>query len=87
MLHQIHFHKKTTKVLYLGLLHSTLNNKKLETRVARLEEQLKKKKAMNKGWKIQIKKLETELMTVGEKLGDLQPAKKLLDEKERLFNI
>lgn len=37
---------------------------------------------MNKGWKTQINKLETDLMTIGAKLGDLYPMKKLLDEKE-----
>lgn len=26
---QVHFHKQTSKVLYFGLLQSTLNNKKL----------------------------------------------------------
>ena len=39
---KIHFHKKTSEVLYHDILQSILSNKKLEAKVTKLEEQLKK---------------------------------------------
>ena len=80
---KLHFHKQSTEVLYSDLIQTTLSNKKLETRVMKLEEQLKKEKEMNRGWKTHVKKLETNLMVVGGKPRNMQPIKKLLDGKEK----
>ena len=80
---KIHFHKKTSEVLYFDLLQSTLNTKKLQTRVEKLEEQLKKEKAMSKAWKTQVKKLEEDLLEKGIQLGTKNPIKKLLEEKDK----
>ena len=82
MPNKIHFYKQSTEVLYFDLIQTTLSNKKIETRVVKLEEKLKKEKEMDKLWKTHIKKLETYLMVVGVKPRNMQPIKKLLDEKE-----
>ena len=47
---KIHFHRQTTEVLCHGLLQSILSNKKIEAKVTKLEEKLKKEKAMGKAW-------------------------------------
>ena len=47
---KIHFHRKTSEVLYHDLLQSILSNKNLETEITKLEEQLKKERAMGKSW-------------------------------------
>jgi molecular chaperone DnaK (HSP70) len=80
---KIHFHKKTSEVLYYDLLHSTLNTKKLQTRVEKLEEQLKKEKAMSKAWQTQVMKLEANLLAKGIQPRTKQPIKKLLEEKDK----
>ena len=85
MPHKIHFHKQSSKVLYYDLIQTTLSNNKLETRVVKLKEQLKKEKAMSRGWKTHVKKLEAYLMVVGAKPGNMQPIKNLLNEKEKII--
>ena len=80
---KIHFHRKTLEVLYVDLLKYFLENKKLESKVSKLEKKLKKKKAMNKGWQVQIKKLEIDLMVVGKKSDNKKPTKKVLEEKDK----
>lgn len=45
---KVNFHKKTSEVLYSDLLHSTLSTKKFQAKVEKLEEKLKKEKAMSK---------------------------------------
>ena len=62
VLDKIHFHKQVSDVLYSDLLSSFLNKNKLENKVLSLEEKIKKEKAMSKGWKNQIKKLEVDLI-------------------------
>ena len=47
---KIHFHRKTSEVFYDDLLQSILSNKKIERKVIKLEEQLKKENAMGKSW-------------------------------------
>ena len=49
---KINFHKKASKVLYFDLLGSYLNKTKLENKVAKLEEQVKREKVSSKGWKV-----------------------------------
>ena len=86
VLDKIHFHKQTSEVLYADLLKYFLDNKNLESKVSKLEDQLKKKKAMNKGWKIQVKKLEMDLTDVRKMLDSKKPVKKLFDEKDKTIN-
>ena len=82
----IHFHRKILEVLYVGLLKSFLENKKLEPKVSKLEDYLKKKKTMRKGWKAQIKKLEIDKMFVGKNSHSKNLAKKLLEEKDETIS-
>ena len=63
------------------MLQFTLNTKKLETKVVQLEGQLKQERATNKGWKTEIKKLESDLVSVGANSKDVRSIKKLLDDK------
>ena len=65
------FHKKTNEMLYYDLMHISLNKNKLENIFERLENQLKKEKAMSRAWKTQVKSYENELIDVG-----LQPKEK-----------
>ena len=83
---KVHFHRKTSEVLYADILKPFLENKKMESKISKLEEQLKNQKAMSKGWQVQIKKLETYLMVVGKKSDSKNPAKKLLDEKDKTIS-
>lgn len=80
---KIHFHKQTSEVLYVDLLKYFLDNKKLESKISKLEDQLKKKKAMNKGWQVQFKKLETDLMAIGKNLDSKKIVKKFLEEEDK----
>lgn len=86
VLDKIHFHRQTSEVLYQDLLQSILSNKKLESKVIKLKEQLKKKKAMGKAWQTQIKKLEADLMEMGVKPNNQNPVKKLLEEKDKTIS-
>lgn len=66
---KINFHKQASEILYLDLLKSYLNKSKLENMVVNLEEQIKREKAATKGWKVQVKKLEVDLVAQGSKPG------------------
>ena len=46
---KINFHKQASEVLYSYLLKSYLNKTKLENKVAKLEEQVKREKEASKG--------------------------------------
>ena len=48
---KINFHKKASEVLYFDLLSSYLSKIKLEEKVIKLEEQIKRERAASKGWK------------------------------------
>lgn len=65
ILDKINFHKQVSKVLYSDLLKSYLNKTKLENKVAKLEEQVKREKVASKGWKVQVKKMENDLVVQG----------------------
>ena len=80
---KINFHKKASKVLYFDLLGSYLNKTKLENKVAKLEEQVKREKVSSKGWKVQVKKLENDLISQGSKDKESRASKNLLDDKDR----
>jgi predicted RNase H-like nuclease (RuvC/YqgF family) len=67
--------------LYSDLLKSYLNKTKLENKVAKLEEHVKREKGTSKGWKLQVKKLENDLIAQGSKDKENINTKKLLDDK------
>ena len=62
---KINFHKQASEILYFDLLKSYLSNTKLEEKVIKLEEQIKREKVSSKGWKTQVKKLEAHLENLG----------------------
>ena len=79
---KINFHKQDSEVLYSDFLKSYLNKSKLESKMTKLEEQVKREKVASKGWKVQVKKLEADLVAQGSKDNESKATKKLLDEKD-----
>ena len=51
LLDKINFHKQASEILYSDLLKSYLSKTKLEEKVIKLEEQIKREKAASKVWK------------------------------------
>ena len=82
---KINFHKQAIEISYFDLLKSYLNKIKLEAKVVKLEEQIKGEKAASKGWKVQVKKLETDLVNLGSKPNQKKSNKKFIDEKDKLI--
>jgi hypothetical protein len=80
---RINFQKQVSEVLYSDLLKSYLNKTKLESKVAKLEEQVKREKVVSKGWKVQVKKLENGLIAQGSKDKESRTTKRLLDDKDK----
>ena len=80
---KIDFHKQVFDVLCSNLLSSFLNKSKLEDKVSKLKDQIKREKTMSKGWKNKIKKLEVDLVAFGGKSSEKKSAKKLLEEKDK----
>ena len=62
---KVNFHKQASEILYSDLLKSYLSKTKLEEKVIKLEEQMKREKVASKGWKTQAKKLEVDLVNLG----------------------
>ena len=83
---KIHFHMKTSEVLYHDLLQSILSNKKLEGKVIKLEEQLQKKWPWEKLGKLKIKKMDSDLIEMGVKLNSQKSVNKLLEEKDKTIS-
>ena len=83
--YKINFHKQASEILYSDLLKSYLNKNKLQAKVVKLEEQIKREKVASKGWKVQVKKLETDLVNLGSKPNEKKSNKKLIDEKDKLI--
>ena len=83
VLDKINFHKQASEVLYLDLLKSYLNKTKLESKLTKLEEQVKREIVASKQWKVQVKKLEANLVAQGSKDKESKATKKLLDEKDK----
>ena len=54
--------------------------------MANLEEQLRRERALGKGWQTQLKKIETYLMIVGMNTGEKKSTKKLLEEKSQTID-
>ena len=67
------------------MLKSYLSKIKLEEKVSKLEEQVKRERAASKGWKSQAKKLETDLVNLGSIPTKKKSNKKLIDEKDKLI--
>ena len=55
----------------------------METKVTKLEEQVKRENATSKGWKVQVKKHEADLVFQGSKETENKDTKKWLDEKDK----
>ena len=81
---KINFHKQATEVLHSDLLKSFMKKTKLEGKMAKLEEQIKREKDASKGWNVQTKKLEADILNLGSQLDDKKAKKKLLDENDKL---
>ena len=82
---KINFHKKASEILYSDLLNSYLSKTKLEEKVIKLEEQVKREKVASKGWKTWAKKLEVDLVNLGSVLVEKKSNKKLIEEKDKLI--
>ena len=83
--YKINFHKPATDILYSNLLKHYLNKKKLEAKVMKLEEQIKREKDASKGWKVQVKKLEIDLVNLGSNPNKNKSNNKLIDEKDKII--
>ena len=83
--HKINFHKQASEILYFDLLKFYLNKNKLEAKVIKLEEQIKREKSASKGWKTQVKKLEIDLISISSKPTEKKSNKKLIEEKDKLI--
>ena len=53
--------------------------------MSKLEEKIKREKAASKGWKVQNRKLEADILNLGSHPSDKKGSKKLLDEKDKLI--
>ena len=62
---KINFRKQALEILYSDLLKSYLSKTKLEEKVIKIEEKIKREKTASKGWKTQVKKLEVDLVNLG----------------------
>ena len=82
---KVNFHKQAYEILYSDLLNSYLSKTKLEEKVIKLEEQVKREKVASKGWKTQVKKLETDLVNIGSKHNEKKSNKKIIYEKDKLI--
>ena len=82
---KINFHKQASEILYSDLLKSYLSKTKLEEKIIKLEEQIKREKVASKGWKTQVKKLEADLMNLGSVLAEKKSNKKLIEEKYKFI--
>ena len=51
----------------------------------KLEEQIKREKVASKGWKVQVKKLEADLVSLCSNPNEKNSNKKLIDEKDKLI--
>ena len=82
---KINFHKQASEILYSDLLKSYLSKTKLEEKVIKLEEQIKREKVVSKGWKTQVKKLEVDLVKLGSVPAEKKSNKKMIEERHKLI--
>ena len=82
---KVNFHRQASEILYSDLLKSYLSKIKLEEKVGKMEEQIKREKAASKGWKTQAKKLENDLISAGSSTSDKKANKNYLMRKTSLL--
>ena len=82
---KINFHKQASEILYFDLLRSYLSKNKLQGKVIKLEEQIKREKVASKGWKTKVKKLEADLVNLNSTPNEKKSNKKLIEEKDKLI--
>ena len=51
--------------------------------MVKIQEQIKRDKVVAKGWKVQVNKVEVDLVAQGSKASDKKDTKKLMDEKDK----
>ena len=85
LLDKINFHKQASEILYSDLPKSYLSKTKLEEKVIKLAEHVKREKATSKGWKTQAKKLEVDLVNLGSVPTEKMSNKKLIEEKDKVI--
>ena len=85
VLDKIQLHKKTRDIIYLDLLIMKIN--KLQALVDKLEVQLKHEKLENKENLIKIKKLQTDVISLGSEPGNAEATNKSLEEKYNTIQV
>ena len=70
VLDKIQLHKQTGDIIYSDLLHAMVKINKLQVLVDKLEVQLKHEKVENKANSIQIKKLQADIVSLGDEIGN-----------------
>ena len=56
----------------------------MEAKVIKLEERIMREKVASKGWRTQVKKMETYLVNLGSKTNEKKSNKNLIEEKDKL---
>ena len=79
---KIQLHKQTGDIIYSDLLHAMMKVNKLQILVNKLEVQLKPEKVENKANAIQIKKLQADIISLGNEKDNTEAIKRLLEEKD-----
>ncbi len=75
---KILFHKKSTEILYSDFMKETLAHSKSQMKIAKLESNLKQGKNENRAWKIEIKKLLSQVVE-----GNSRPIIEQVSQKEK----
>ena len=84
---KIQLHKQTWDIIYSDLFHTMVKINKLQVLVDKLEVQLKHEKFENKANSIQIKKLQENIVSLGDETGNTQAIRRLLEEKDNAFQV
>ena len=84
---KIQLHKKTGDIIYSDLLHAMMRVNKLQVLVDKLEVRLKHEKVENKANAIQIKKLQEDIISLGNERDNTQEIKRLLEEKDNALQL
>ena len=82
---KVNFHKQASEILYFDQLSSYLSKTKLEEKVIKLEEKMKRERAASKQWKTQAKKLEVDLVNLSSIPAEKKSNKKLIEDKDKLI--
>ena len=83
---KIQLHRRTNDVLYSDLQKATLNITRMQSVIDKLENQIRHDKVEKKAHLVQIKKLQTNLITLGTESANVQETKKLLEEKKNYLS-